>query len=214
MDEATPSRPATHVFDEAAATWDDNPARVALVTAIGETILREVRPSAETDVLEYGCGIGVLGLFLLPHVRSVTGADNSSGMLDVLQGKIREMALDNMEVMQLDLQRDPLPQRRFQLIVSAMTMHHVRDPDKLLRGFAELLCPGGVLCLADLDTEPGTFHPADVADTVHHHGFDRQQLKQKLKKLGLHAVLDTTAHTIRKETGEFPVFLIVARRPD
>jgi len=88
----------------------------------------------------------------------------------------------------------------------------------VLRAFYNLLHPGGVLCIADLDTEPGTFHPADVAESVHHHGFDRNKMKMHMRELGFADTRDVTAHTIRKEveSGEaqdFPVFLVIARRP-
>ena len=97
--------------------------------------------------------------------------------------------------------------------------HHVRDTGKVLRAFYNLLHPGGVLCIADLDTEPGTFHPADVAESVHHHGFDRNKMKMHMRELGFADTRDVTAHTIRKEVEggqvqDFPVFLIVSRRPE
>lgn len=216
MDESIPS---PNFFDEAAAVWDDKPLRVALATAIGETIVREVQPSQEMDALDYGCGTGLLSLFLLPHVRSVTGADSSAGMLDVLRRKIAQMALDKMEVMRLDLEHDSLPEKRFHMVATAMTMHHVRNTGKVLGAFRELLHPGGVLCVADLDAEPGTFHSGDVAETVHHHGFDRNEMKMHMSELGFADTRDVTAHTIRKEVEEgesqdFPVFLVVARRPE
>lgn len=212
------SRLASNIFDKAAATWDSKPLRVAMTTAIGETIVREVQPSQEMDVLDYGCGTGLLSLFLLPHVRSVTGGDNSSGMLDVLRQKITDMTLNTMEVMRLDLEHDAVPKKRFHMIVTAMTMHHVQDTDNLLRAFHGLLHPGGVLCLIDLDTEPGTFH-ANADEVIYHHGFDRDELKERLKEIGFADTRDVTAHTIRKEVSEgkaesFPVFLIVARRPE
>lgn len=218
MDKSMPSRSASNIFDKAAATWDNKPLRVAMTTAIGETIVREVQLFQKMDVLDYGCGTGLLSLFLLPHVRSVTGADNSVGMLDVLRGKIADMALNTMEVMRLDLEHDTVPDKRFHMIVTAMTMHHVRDTDNLLRAFHRLLHPGGVLCLVDLDTEPGTFH-ADAGEAVYHHGFDRDELKGRLKEIGFADTRDMTAHTIRKEVSEgqaesFPIFLIVARRPE
>ena len=53
-------------FDQAAATWDDNPMRIALMKAVGEAILREARPTKNMDVLDYGCGTGLVGLYLLP----------------------------------------------------------------------------------------------------------------------------------------------------
>lgn len=57
------SQRKTSHFDQAAATWDDNPSRIGLMKAVGEAILRQVQPTAEMDVLDYGCGTGLVGLF-------------------------------------------------------------------------------------------------------------------------------------------------------
>lgn len=208
-----------NVFDQAAATWDDTPRRVTLATAIGAAILREVQPSPDMHVLDYGCGTGLLGLSLRPHVRSVTGADSSSGMLETLARKIREMQLDGMHLLHLDLQRDPLPNRRFHMIVTAMTMHHIRDVDSVLAAFCRLLWPKGVLCVADLDSEPGIFHFGSVGETVHHHGFDRHDLKRRMAQYGFGQLRDLTAHTIQKQVGsgeiaDFPVFLAIGQRTE
>jgi len=207
----------TNYFDEAAATWDNEPRRVALARAIGETIIREVKPNDSMDVLDYGCGTGLLSLFLLPHVRSVTGADSSPGMLDVLRNKITEAGLADMSAIQLDLERDPVPAGRFHMVVVSMAMHHVVQIEPILRAFWRLLLPSGVVCIADLDTEPGTFHGPDVEDSVHHQGFDREVLKGQLRAVGFAETRDVTALTLNKPVAnngeeEFSVFLIWARR--
>jgi ubiquinone/menaquinone biosynthesis C-methylase UbiE len=211
------SQAKTSRFDQAAATWDDNPMRIALMRAVGEAILSEARPTNEMDVLDYGCGTGLVGLYLLPSVRSVTGADNSAGMLDVLRKKIKDGGLANMQTMRLDLEHDPLPTGRYHLIVSSMALHHIADTAGILRAFYQLLHPQGILCLADLDTEPGVFHTPDMVISVHHHGFDRLELKARLTEIGFRDAKDVTAHTLRKpiEDGterDFPVFLITAKK--
>ncbi len=209
---------STGHFDDAAADWDSEPRRVALMKAIGEAILRETKPTNNMDVLDYGCGTGLIGLFLLPHVQSVTGADNSTGMLEVLRGKIASDELENMEAIQLNLEQDSLPSVRYHLITVGMAMHHIADTERVLRAFHALLLPGGTLCLADLDTEPGTFHPADMDDIVHHHGFNRDRLKQQLAEIGFAEMQDITALTFNKPVEgqgeqEFSVFLMHATRP-
>ena len=98
-------------FDKVAGDWDNEPRRVALMKAIGEAILREAEPTSEMDVLDYGCGTGLIGLFLLPHVRTVTGADNSPGMLEELRSKIAAGGLENIQATQLDLEQDPRSRR-------------------------------------------------------------------------------------------------------
>jgi ubiquinone/menaquinone biosynthesis C-methylase UbiE len=204
-------------FDQSAATWDHEPRRIALMKAIGEAVLREARPAKAMDVLDYGCGTGLVGLYLLPHVRSVTGADSSTGMLEVLRTKIREGGISGMNVMQLDLEKAPVPTDRFHLIVSSMVMHHVADVDRVVSAFHEMLHPGGTVCIADLDSEPGNFHPAEAKAGVHHHGFDRRLFQERLVAVGFQDIGVTTAHVVEKpveggEIRDFPVFLIVGRR--
>ncbi|MBN2582129.1 MAG: methyltransferase domain-containing protein [Planctomycetes bacterium] len=205
-----------NLFDEAAARWDDNPHRVRLMGTIGETILREAAPTPRDAVLDYGCGTGLVGLYLLPHVGEVTGADNSQGMLDVLKGKIAEGRLAGMHTMRLDLEHESPPGgRQWDLITVGMAMHHIADVDKVLGAFRRMLSPGGRLCVADLDTEPGTFHGGAMGEKVPHNGFDREEMKRRLIALGFAEARDTTVVTFAKpvEGGgeqEFSIFLITA----
>ena len=207
----------TSHFDEAAANWDAEPRRIAVMKAIGEKILAVVSPTPDLKVLDYGCGTGLVSLYLLPHVGHITGADSSTGMLDVLRGKIDEGGIRNMETLPLNLECDAVPMARFGMVVVTMALHHIANLERVLHALHEMLDPEGILCLADLDTEPGTFHPADVSGSVHHHGFDREQLKGRLAEIGFSDLKDTTATTIRKpvEGGgeeDFSVFLITAKR--
>jgi ubiquinone/menaquinone biosynthesis C-methylase UbiE len=204
-------------FDQSAAAWDAEPRRVKLAKAVGEAILRQVRPTHDMHVLDYGCGTGLLGLFLLPHVRSVTGVDSSPGMLRVLKDKIKSKGLRQMRTEKLDLQHDPIPEARYHLIVSSMVMHHVNQTDALLAAFYRMLLPKGYLAIADLDTEPGWFHDPEVAGSVFHHGFDRHNFIDRLCQAGFFDVRDVTAHVICKPIAngkiwEFAVFLVVGHR--
>lgn len=204
-------------FDHAAASWDDQPHRVRLMKAIGEAIVHQAAPTAERAVLDYGCGTGLVGLYLLPYVRSVIGADSSLGMLDVLGKKIAEDGLSSMRTVHLDLEKEAVLADRFQMIVVGMAMHHIADTDRVMRAFHKMLLPGGILCIADLDTELGNFHSASAAAGVHHHGFDRQEMKSHLMEIGFINVADSTVARFSKpiESGgqaEFSIFLITAKR--
>jgi hypothetical protein len=104
------------------------------------------------------------------------------------------------------------------MLVTGMALHHIADTSKVLRAFRQLLVSGGTLCIADLDTEPGTFHSADVADSVHHLGFDRNELKRQLCDVGFSEPTDSTVVTFEKPvegqgSQEFSIFLITARCP-
>ena len=75
-------------FDARAATWDDDPTKVARARAIADAILREVPLAASMDALEYGAGTGLLGFMLRDRVADLTLADVSDGMLEVAAKKI------------------------------------------------------------------------------------------------------------------------------
>lgn len=57
-----------------------------------------------------------------------------------------------------------------------MTLHHIPDTEAVLRDMHTLLHQSGYLCIADLDSEDGSFHGQD-ADV--YPGFDRQGLTEK-----------------------------------
>jgi hypothetical protein len=96
-----------------------------------------------------------------------------------------------------------------------MTLHHVADLAPLFRLFYELLLPGGIISVADLDKEDGTFH--DDPAGVHHFGFERPLVKGMLAEAGFTEIRDTTVAVIQKgspdQLRDYPVFLISARKP-
>jgi ubiquinone/menaquinone biosynthesis C-methylase UbiE len=202
-------------FDKYAVSWDDEPRRVKLATDVAEAILSEADPSPDMDVLDYGCGTGLLSLRLQPYVRSVTGVDTSHGMLEVLLEKVRVRGLDNVQAIFIDPEREWLPEGKFHLVVSSMTMHHIRNVEALFKEFYRLLLPGGKLCIADLDTEDGSFHSDTTG--VARFGFDRRQMHDMLSSAGFEVVRDMTAAKIIKEVDmqsrrEYSVFLMTARK--
>jgi ubiquinone/menaquinone biosynthesis C-methylase UbiE len=200
-------------FDKVASSWDEEPRRVKLAGDIARTISREAGLSPDLDVLDYGCGTGLVTLHIQPYVRSITGADTSQGMLDVLRRKTSEAGLSNVRTTLIDLSEKVPVQGKFHLIVSSMTLHHIEDIQALFNNFYHLLLPGGRLCVADLDTEDGSFH-SDTTGVVHF-GFDRGRIENMLNYAGFTDIRDVTASVIVKEASdkacrEYPVFLMIA----
>ena len=202
-------------FDKEAAQWDANPGRVKLAQDVADAMIREVSPTKDQDVLDFGCGTGLVTLKFQPLVRSITGVDSSRGMLDVLASKVRDRKIGNVRTQFLDLEHGGKVKGQYQLIVSSMTLHHVPDPAALITQLAAALLPGGILAVADLDTEDGSFHGDNTG--VLHLGFDRKRVKGFLAQAGLSAVRDVTAAVVTKEIEEkgrreFPVFLIMGKK--
>jgi cyclopropane fatty-acyl-phospholipid synthase-like methyltransferase len=201
---------ATDRFDEAASTWDEKPERVQLAHAVGAEIQRQLPLSRELEVLDFGCGTGLLTLGLQPYVGRVTGADSSQGMLEELRKKISARHLTNVDAVLLDTTVPLQLDGRFHLIVSSMALHHVADVAGLFQRFRAILLDGGQIALADLDREDGTFH--EDSRGVCHLGFDRNEIVALLARAGFDTLGATTATVARRAEREYPVFLVTGRK--
>jgi len=196
------------LFADKAGDWDTNTTTTALAAGVGKAILEHVDLHATMEVMDFGAGTGLIASQVAPHVRSITAVDVSRAMLERLLAK-PELA-DKVEIRCQDITKEPLG-RQFDLIMSAMAMHHVEDTGRLLRTLAAHLKPGARLALADLDREDGGFHPPDAVG-VFHAGFDRDELAGELARSGLKDIRFVTAYTARKEGKAYPVFLVLATR--
>ena len=205
-------------FDEAAKDWDEKPARIDLARDVALTIFDHIPLGKWMRVLEYGCGTGLLTLRLAERVKEIWAVDSSKGMLEVLETKVKNQAVDNVHPVFGDFTKEVSFSDRFDLIVSSMTLHHIKDVTSLLETFYLLLNPGGFLAVADLEKEDGSFHDKN-APGVMHHGFDKAELSSVLSELGFSNIEFATAHEIKKEQDKgnfktYPVFLMVAQKPN
>lgn len=201
----------TSAFDQRAKTWDDDPMKTARAQAVAQAIRARVPLPPTTMGMEYGCGTGLLSFALSSHLQHIVLADNSAGMLAVLQEKIDAAGVVNMHPMMLDLMTDPPPSYRFDVVFSLMTFHHIPDTVRILNDLFALLASPGYLCIADLDSEDGSFHGADFSG---HKGFDREELAKKAKKAGFANIKFSSVFQITKgePPKDFPVFLMIAEK--
>jgi len=202
-------------FNKASATWDQKTGRVKLAHDVAHAIMNEINLTHDMDVLDFGCGTGLLTLQLQPFVRSITGVDSSQGMIDVLNSKIDEQMLSNVKTELVDIEKGEVLKGEFHVIFSSMTLHHIQDIESLFKQFYECLLPGGHLCIADLDTDGGKFHNDNKG--VFHFGFDRSSIRKFFIQYGFHGVRDTTAARVVKDIAdqqfrEYTVFLMTGRK--
>lgn len=205
----------TRDFNKVAATWDEEPKRVKLANSIAEAIAQNIPLTTDMDVLDFGCGTGLLTLNLQPQVRSISGVDSSQGMLDMLRAKADNRGLTNVSVHFKDLDKGDLLDGTYHLITSAMTFHHVKDIDLLLENFFKILLPAGYIAIADLDLDEGQFHEDSTG--VFHNGFERSWLERKFSAAGFEDVSCRTATSIPKPSADggtraFTVFLLIGRK--
>ena len=191
-------------FDEKAATWDDDPAKVERAAQVAVAIRDVVPLDRSARMLEYGAGTGLVTQALRDEVGPVTLVDTSAGMREVMEKKIASGAITDARIWDVDLVTDPVPDERFDLVVTVMTLHHVHDLDPVLSGFAQLLVDGGHLCIVDLEEEDGSFHP-DGFDG--HHGFNRVTLERDLGDAGFADVRFRPCGDVVRDGVTYPLFL-------
>ncbi len=172
-------------FDLQAADWDKEPRRLLLSQKVAAAIRKEIPLTKNFRACEYGCGTGLLSFCLKDDIGEILLADNSSGMLEVLNQKIKDHAVDNMKTLMLDLSTHDGPDAAFDLVYLQMALHHIPDSRDVLLKFRRMLKPGGFLAIADLDSEDGSFHHGVFTG---HKGFDRLALSMLLKECGFDAV--------------------------
>jgi ubiquinone/menaquinone biosynthesis C-methylase UbiE len=193
-------------FDQEAVNWDQIPGRVKMTRDIAKSLIREVHLTSSMDVLDFGCGTGLLTLAIQPFIRSITGVDSSQGMLDVFKTKIKEQNLINVKAKHIDLDKGDVLDGTYNLIVSSMALHHIKNINHLLKQFYSLLLPSGQMAIADLDLDDGQFHSNN--DGVFHFGFDLEYLQQIFLDAGFRNVRHQTAAQIEKPlgNGQFRLF--------
>ena len=196
------------LFHKKADDWDVNDVVKQLSTAIGASILKHVPLDAEMEVMDFGAGTGLVCSHVAPLVRKIVAVDISKAMLDKLVSKPEFHG--KVEALCQNILDNPVDVK-FDLIMSAMAIHHVEDTDKLIKRFAEHLKPGASVALADLDKAAGTFHPEDVQG-VFHLGFNRDEFQALLEKHGFKNIRFITAHTVSKPEKDFPIFLVTATK--
>ncbi len=195
-------------FDERAATWDDDPAKVERARRVAAAIRDTIPLGRDARLLEYGAGTGLVTEALRDAVGPVTLADTSAGMRAVMERKVAEGPLRGARIWDLDLSTAAVPSERFDLVVTVMTLHHIPDLPPVLAAFAALLDEGGHLCIADLEEEDGSFHGEGFDG---HRGFRRADLEQRLVEAGFADVTFRPCGEVDRGGVPYPVFLATAR---
>jgi len=195
-------------FQHKANSYESDKDRVDNVSNIANMVTKEIRLDKHMQVMDFGSGTGLLLEKIAPYVKKIVAVDMSASMNKKLNDK-RDLLACELEILEIDLSKTTLD-KKFDSIISSMTLHHVKDIRSILTDFYNMLNHNGTIALADLDTEDGSFHTEDTG--VYHLGFDRDALIKTAKDVGFKNVKIQNASIAHKPQGADPIFLLTANK--
>jgi ubiquinone/menaquinone biosynthesis C-methylase UbiE len=111
--------------------------------------------SPDQEVLEIGCGTGIISLGIAPFAKSVVATDISPEMIAVAKRKAESLAIANAEFRVGDGYSLPYDNQAFDVVLLFNVLHFVKEPAALLHEAHRLLKPSGYLVSAtDCYAEP------------------------------------------------------------
>src|SRR5579863_8007525 len=130
--------------------WDRrSPAGLEKVTA---AVLAAATIDASSQVLDIGCGAGLLSVSMAEQGARVLAIDASPVMIAKIEEIADQRDLAGLECLATPIERLTLPAECVDLIVSSYALHYLRDADKgrLVAAAYYWLKPGGMFVLADM----------------------------------------------------------------
>ncbi|MDG1418909.1 MAG: class I SAM-dependent methyltransferase [Maricaulis sp.] len=110
--------------------------------------------TADTEVLEFGCGTGSTAIIHAPHVKHILATDISENMLAIARTKTVEAGIENITYQQTTLEALEAPNAGYNVILGLSILHLLRDRRVAIARAHDLLKPGGVfvsstICMAN-----------------------------------------------------------------
>lgn len=183
-------------FEARAATWDDDPARLARVRRVADVIRANVPLTGHPVTVELGAGTGMLSRCLAAELGPVTLLDASPAMIAVANRALETAGLGDWATAVTDLATD-VPGGPYDLALAQMSLHHMDDVPALLARLHQVMVPGGMVAIADLDHDAVGGYHAKATDFHGYHGFRRDELRGWLEAAGYRGVVFHDAYFIQ-----------------
>lgn len=151
---------------------------------------RRKHPFAGQEVLELGCGVGLVGLMAALNGATVTFSDYDPVAVQCAVENARLNGIESAEGLVLDW-RNP-PSRQWPIILGCDLLYERRDQPLLVDCISRVLSPTGTCFLAD----PGRLPSQDFLPLAHTFGFE-------LRILNRDSIERPTTHPREIRQGEF-----------
>jgi len=147
-------------FDSIATGWWDPEGPFRPLHDLNPARLKFVAERAElngADVIDVGCGGGILAESLARAGANVTGIDVASRVLATARLHLHESKLD-IDYREQTVEATAREERgRYDIVTCMEMLEHVPDPASVIQALADLLKPGGHAFLSTLNRTPLAF---------------------------------------------------------
>jgi ubiquinone/menaquinone biosynthesis C-methylase UbiE len=156
-----------------------------------EQIHRAVNPAPRMNLLDLGCGPGIVTAALAPDLKEVVAYDLTPEMLDQARQRCAKAALKNVRFEVGRAEQLPFEKESFDAVVTRLTIHHFLDPQRVLNEVVRVLRPKGKLVVADVvsseNEEEAALHNAleILRDPTHTRMVSPRELTELLPASGL-----------------------------
>lgn len=141
------------------------------------------------EVVDFGCGTGVLTLELARWAKRVTAIDRSAAALEQARARLEREGVPNVRFLEADLHSLPAKLEGKDLVVASQSLHHVEKPEAVLAEAARILKPGGRVVVLELMPHSERWVLERLGHL--HLGFDPAALQRQLAQVGFRQVRHT-----------------------
>lgn len=138
------------------------------------------------EVMEFGCGTGLISLNLKNKISEGLLVDSSSEKIKELEQKLNNRHISHLQTYTGDILESDID-RQFDVIYSSMVMHHIKDFKSVIKKLVSYLKTNGKLIIVDLLPDNGDFH-RNHSEFDGHHGFSIKEMVEALEEAGLKEV--------------------------
>lgn len=173
-----------------------------------EQIHTAIKPTRLMNLLDLGCGPGIVTAAMAPEVREVVAYDLTPEMLDQARKRCQEAGLKNVRFELGKAEDLPFEKETFDGIVTRLTIHHFPDPRRVMDEAVRVTRRNGKIVVADVvsseNDEEGGLHNAleTLRDPTHVRMFSSSQMLELVKSAGLR-ITSTVTWEMKRDYDEW-----------
>jgi ubiquinone/menaquinone biosynthesis C-methylase UbiE len=142
-------------FQDWANEYDNTLGKVKRHHKLLDLVVRKSGIKRNDQVLDIGCGTGLLSLkFLNTADCTITAIDSSAEMLKIFQEKIEKCNLaERIHCAQTSAEDMDFESSQFDVIAATVALHHVKSKEPVIRNIYDYLKNGGRFVLGEIDLD-------------------------------------------------------------